>query len=184
MTRHPSTQEISLRSTKFQIQEYWCYRKKVYIHYSFRKGNGSLRNQVETKGKSNKSQGQTESGSPVFFSVNSAPDSPLSITPHPPPPSAHTHTHTQLWTTQPPPTLPLQLASHFFISLFLILSSSSNHACESPPLVKSDPEHLLSLPLSLCCTECPGPAHHLLQGSQQPPNWPPYVDSLHFNLLS
>lgn len=102
--------------------------------------------------------------SSVFFSVNSAPHSPLSITPHPTHhqhTQTHTHPSTQVWTTQPPPTLPFQLASHFFISLFLILSSSSSHACESPPLVKSNPEHLLSLPLSLCCTECPGPAHHL-----------------------
>ena len=68
---------------------------------------------------------------------------------------------------------PLEVPSHFFISLFLILSSSSNHACESPPLVKSDPEHLLSLPLFLCCTECPGPAIISSRDHNNPLTGPP-----------
>lgn len=140
MTRHPSTQEISLRSTKFQIQEYWCYRKKVYIHYSFRKGNGSLRNQAETKGKSNKSQGQTESGSPVFFSVNSAPDSPLSITPHPPPPSAHTHTHNCGQHSPLPPSL--------YNSLLISLSLSSWYS-PLPPTTPASHHLWLSLTLNI-----------------------------------
>lgn len=151
---------------------------------------------LKPKGKSNKSQGQTESGSPVFFLSLLCPQLTPFPSPHThphhqhthPPHHQHTHTHTHnsthAWTTQPPPTLPHNSLSFLYLPLPDTSSSSSNHACESPPLVKSDPERLLSLPpFSLCCNQCPGPAHHLLQGSSTTtPNWAPY-ETLHFNLL-
>lgn len=137
MTCHQFTEEISLRSIKFWLYEYWYYQREANIHYSLRKEEVYPCNKFKTW-ISKINLRDRKSLRPLFSSRSF-----LHLPHH------HTHTPHQMrpWTF---PTLLLKLTSHFSTfpsSLYSPLPPTTSASHWIWPSLS--PKYLLSLPLSL-----------------------------------